>query len=186
MSKQKLWIDDLNSFFGDWSLIPTSKMTIEEKLNTITRLILIASLVLLLFGKKDASLYILIIGLIIVIVIYSQEKPTIVEGFEFPPKGETEIINGEIVANEGEKNEIATNLGTPSSKGRTIGGVTLPGGRAPILYMQCYILSNNNVWKQCYDYWKNNALVGPQNPKTLMPPHDITPLCDLDTGKASE
>ncbi len=52
MSKQKLWIDDLNSFFGDWSLIPTSKMTIEEKLNTITRLILIASLVLLLFGKK--------------------------------------------------------------------------------------------------------------------------------------
>ncbi len=107
-------------------------MTIEEKLNTITRLILIASLVLLLFGKKDASLYILIIGLIIVIVIYSQEKPTIVEGFEFPPKGETEIINGEIVDNEGEKNEIATNLGTPSSKGRTIGGVTLPGGRAPI------------------------------------------------------
>ncbi len=32
MSKQKLWIDDLNSFFGDWSLIPTSKMTIEEKI----------------------------------------------------------------------------------------------------------------------------------------------------------
>ncbi len=66
-------------------------MTIEEKLNTITRLILIASLVLLLFGKKDASLYILIIGLIIVIVIYSQEKPTIVEGFEFPLRGKLKL-----------------------------------------------------------------------------------------------
>ncbi len=60
MSKQKLWIDDLNSFF--WRLVTNSNIQNDhrEKLNTITRLILIASLVLLLFGKKDASLYILI------------------------------------------------------------------------------------------------------------------------------
>ncbi len=186
MSKQKLWIDDLNSFFGDWSLIPTSKMTIEEKLNTITRLILIASLVLLLFGKKDASLYILIIGLIIVIVIYSQEKPTIVEGFEFPPKGETEIINGEIVDNDGEKNEIATNLGTPSSKGRTIGGVTLPGGRAPIYTCNVTYYPTTMSGNSVMITGKNNALVGPQNPKTLMPPPIAPPLGDLDTWKASE
>ncbi len=103
MSKQKLWIDDLNSFF--WRLVTnsTSKMTIEEKLNTITRLILIASLVLLFIWKKRCISIYFNYWLIIVIVIYSQEKPTIVEGFEFPPKGETEIINGEIVDNEGEK-----------------------------------------------------------------------------------
>ncbi len=33
---------------------------------------------------------------------------------------------------------------------------------------------------------KNNALVGPQNPKTLMPPPIAPPLGDLDTWKASE
>ncbi len=33
---------------------------------------------------------------------------------------------------------------------------------------------------------KNNALVGLQNPKTLMPPPIAPPLGDLDTWQASE
>lgn len=186
MSKQhKLWIDDINSFFGDWAIIPTSKMTREEKLNAITRLILVASILLLLFGKKDASLYILIIGLLVVIVIYSQEAKNKVESF----KEEKVIVEGFDLATA---NEIDQNLGTPSSKGRTVGetstsrGVTLPGGRAPIYtcnvtYYPTYISGNSeNV------IGKNNALVGPQNPKTLMPPPIAPPLADLDTWKASE
>jgi hypothetical protein len=174
MSKEKLWIDDINSFFGDWALIPTSKMTREEKLNTITRLILVISVILLLFGKKDASLYILIIGLLVVIVIYSQEKNIeTVEGFD-------------PLESEGENNEIAINWGTPSSKGRNIGRTTLPGGRAPIFtcdvtYYPTFISGNSeNV------IGKNAALTGPQNPKTLLPPPVAPPLGDLDTWKASE
>ncbi len=108
------------------------------------------------------------------------------EGFEFPPKGETEIINGEIVDNEGEKNEIATNLGTPSSKGRTIGGVTLPGGRAPIYTCNVTYYPTTMSGNSVMITGKNNALVGPQNPKTLMPPPIAPPLGDLDTWKASE
>ncbi len=117
-----------------------------RKIKHNTRLILIASPCSSFIGKKDASLYILIIGLIIVIVIYSQEKPTIVEGFEFPPKGETEIINGEIVDNEGEKNEIATNLGTPSSKGRTIGGVTYQVEEHPFIHAMLH-----TIQQQCLE-----------------------------------
>lgn len=78
---EKLWIDDINSLFKNWDIFPTANMTKEEKLNAITRLIFITSLIFLIVGKKDISLYILLIGLIIIIVVYTQNKDTI-EGFD--------------------------------------------------------------------------------------------------------
>lgn len=76
-SHNRFWVDDINSFFDDWSIFPSAKMSREEKLNAVTRLILLISILLLFLGKKDASLYILIIGLLIVIVIYSNETKDI-------------------------------------------------------------------------------------------------------------
>jgi Family of unknown function (DUF5762) len=191
MSKEKLWIDNINSFFGNWTIIPTSKMTREEKLNSVTRLILVVSISLLLFGKKDASLYILTIGLIIVIVIYSQETakqqpehPNTVEGFDYIDDLGIRLYGRN--AREIERGSVDRNLGTPSSKGRTIDGVVLPGGRAPIFtcdvtYYPTFMSGDSpNV------IGKNASLTGPQNPKTLMPPPIAPPLADLDTWKANE
>ncbi|CCV02413.1 hypothetical protein IIV31_041L [Armadillidium vulgare iridescent virus] len=77
---EKLWTDDINSLFKEWAVFPTENMTKEEKLNAITRLVIAVSVVLLLFGKKDISLYVLLIGLLLVIVINSQNQ---IENFEF-------------------------------------------------------------------------------------------------------
>jgi hypothetical protein len=189
MSKEKLWIDDINSFFGDWAIVPTSNMTKEEKLNSITRLILLISIILLLFGKKDASLYILILGLLVVIVIYSQESKTI-EKFHDKNVAEgyalIERFDDFDVQNLSEKNEIYRNLGTPSSKGRTVGNYTLPGGRAPIYTCDVTYYPTMMSGNSANVVSKNSALTGPQNPKTLIPPPIAPPLADLDTWKASE
>lgn len=155
MSQEKLWIDNLSSLFKKWTIIPSANMTKEEKLNSITRLIVVVSIILLLVDKRDASLYVLILGLLVVIVLYSQEPPPIVEGFD------------PILGN--------SNEGAPSS-----------GGKAPIFtcdvtYYPTFVSQNSeNV------IGKNNALTGPQNPKTLISPPIAPPLADLDTWKASE
>ena len=67
------WMDDISVLFKDneyIKFVPTPVMTRVEQLNAITRFFLYLIILLLIFDKAD-SLYIPIIGLIMVIILYN-------------------------------------------------------------------------------------------------------------------
>ena len=74
------WLDNVNNLFYSSSIIPTKGMKLEEKMNSITRLILIIFIVLLACNfKYDISF--LFFSIIIIIIIYYSKKRMVKENF---------------------------------------------------------------------------------------------------------
>ena len=76
----KFWLEDPSILLTDTVLVPTSCMTKVEKLNALTRLVLIITGVLY-FMKNDEYLKFLLISLIIIVVIYVSTKDKIIENY---------------------------------------------------------------------------------------------------------
>lgn len=74
------WTNNLGELFK-LEFIPNDSMTPDERMNTITRLVLVVSFLSLVLGQKHLSLYILVIGLIVVLTMNRQQ--TITEPFEY-------------------------------------------------------------------------------------------------------
>ena len=59
MPYEKFWVDDLGALVGNFQLLPTKSMSLNEKLNTLTRLAIIVAVVMyfmefeLTFTAKD-------------------------------------------------------------------------------------------------------------------------------------
>jgi hypothetical protein len=71
--KNKFWTENIIDLFCDFKLIPLKNMTLEQKMNSITRLILFITILILLFdGKK--SLIFLTLSLLIIIIYYNITK----------------------------------------------------------------------------------------------------------------
>ena len=68
--------------FQSPSLIPTKDMTDEEKMNTITRLILIVSLIIFVYSGDPSILFGTLLSLFLVVVIYNMNKSRSKEKFE--------------------------------------------------------------------------------------------------------
>ena len=65
----RFWLEDLSSLFHNTTFLPSSTMTEAERLNTLTRLVLIITLILFIFRVGSWYLF-LIFGLITVIILY--------------------------------------------------------------------------------------------------------------------
>jgi hypothetical protein len=73
----KIWTEDLKQLFASFDIVPTNDMTIEAKMNAITRLVIITSTVLALFNHIMA-INIFFVSIVVIIAVYSANK----EGFE--------------------------------------------------------------------------------------------------------
>ena len=62
---QKFWLDDITALFSNLTPFPTSEMTFDEKLNALTRLAIIVSIVLYYYEYQYWSMFLIMSILII-------------------------------------------------------------------------------------------------------------------------
>jgi len=70
---KRIWLQSPGCLFTDFRIIPTGGMTLAEKVNTITRLIIIIFIIMLIVRFKYA-IHFLIIALVILIIAYYSRK----------------------------------------------------------------------------------------------------------------
>lgn len=73
LTKERFWLEEPISLFYSANLIPQCTMTVAERLNALTRLILVITLILYLFCLGQWWLF-LILGILLVIVLYYLSK----------------------------------------------------------------------------------------------------------------
>lgn len=71
--KKVFWLESPDCLFSNAQIIPNQNMSLEERMNAITRLIIIVFVILLIMKHKNALAF-LIVGLIIVIIAYYSQK----------------------------------------------------------------------------------------------------------------
>lgn len=81
MSNEKPWFEDICSLFNSWCFVPSADMSLGQKVNSVSRLVLVATGVAWGLGYKKWQ-YILIIGTAVVVIMYVTGKRT--EGFTVP------------------------------------------------------------------------------------------------------
>src|SRR5579885_1392791 len=71
--EETFWLNCPNCLLSDFRIIPTEDMTLEEKINTITRLVIIVFVIMLILKYKYA-IHFLIIALVLLIIAYYSTK----------------------------------------------------------------------------------------------------------------
>lgn len=75
--KEDFWLNDYKELYQDMKYLhfyPLRKMTRNEQLNAISRILIYFSLMIILFNKDYKWLYVSMIGLIIIVIIYNINK----------------------------------------------------------------------------------------------------------------
>lgn len=73
-SRECFWAEDPLVLVTDFTLIPRAKMSLAEKMNVITRIVIIVWILLLIVKYKHATVFFLATLLIIVLVYYSRKR----------------------------------------------------------------------------------------------------------------
>lgn len=89
------WINNLNELFNP-VLIPTENMTLEEKLNTISRLILFIGIISAFIFNDSRYILFIIIMLTISIVIYNFQNNNLLSAEKFLEDKNLDIIDNKI------------------------------------------------------------------------------------------
>ncbi|MBL4898460.1 MAG: hypothetical protein JKX76_02305 [Colwellia sp.] len=79
--KRKFWVENPTELFSTPKLLPLEGMTIESKLNALTRIVILIWIILIIFKVKWNWIF-LVFGLIIIIGLYYMQKMSVKEGFE--------------------------------------------------------------------------------------------------------
>jgi len=74
-SDKKFWVENLGALFGSVQVVPHTNMTLEEQLNSISRLVLLAAIIMWLFNFKYTAQF-LIVSLAFIIIIYYMQRRT--------------------------------------------------------------------------------------------------------------
>ena len=69
-----MWLENPIEIFCSTNIVPMTDMRIEEQMNSLTRLVIVISLILFLFGFKYSLLFLLLSLLFIIIIYYIQKK----------------------------------------------------------------------------------------------------------------
>jgi hypothetical protein len=77
-NKEQIWIQNPFALFMSISILPSHEMSFEARCNTITRLVLLLTLILWLIGFRYWYVF-LIAGLFMVILLYLMHRPSIVD-----------------------------------------------------------------------------------------------------------
>ena len=79
-TRTRFWLDNINNLFYSSSLLPNSRMSLEEKMNTMTRLVVLGFIICLVAGYKY-DIHLLFFGIIFIILIYYSKKNMVRENF---------------------------------------------------------------------------------------------------------
>lgn len=66
----EFWLERPSCLFANFQIIPTRHMTLEDRLNCITRLVILVSILLFVFGRGREATYFLLISLIAIVAMY--------------------------------------------------------------------------------------------------------------------
>ncbi len=82
MIDEKFWLEEPRDLFARLNLLPSSTDTLEEKLNTISRLLIVASIILCILKWKHWYV-LLITGIFLIIFVYLlKSEKSVVEHFD--------------------------------------------------------------------------------------------------------
>ena len=162
------WLENPVSLFGDMKIMPNNSMTTEERMNCITRLIILIFLVIHLFDYKYASLFFLLSIIFIIIFYYLQKnmKSSIRENYDpiqYINQSEQRYKEG---VNEYKKNRYTVQ-------------------KFPSYYSDERAPEVEIVPDQTF-FSKNQKLVGSANPKTLVAPVVAPPSYDWTSWKSND
>ena len=158
----KFWLEDIKTLFSSNTLIPNPEMSLEEQLNSITRLILCIWVVLYLLKYKNNDLFLLLSLLFIIILYYIQRNTMYKENYCNTPNPRQNCANSNLPVNDWTLLPKGNNLRIEN----------------PSKFRFC----NDDV-QQSFNqsqYSTNQALAGPPNPKTLAPVPVIPPPAAWD------
>ena len=79
------WIDDWCALFSDFNLLPSNGMSLNEKLNALSRLVIILSIVMYFMNYEYWLCFLTLSLLIIFVIKYFDSKGGNKEGFSIPP-----------------------------------------------------------------------------------------------------
>jgi len=71
---KRFWLESPECLLNSFDLVPRDNMTLEERMNTITRLVIVVFIILLVMKHKHALTFLIISLVIIIIVYYAQRK----------------------------------------------------------------------------------------------------------------
>ena len=172
--KNKLWLENISELFCSVDIIPTANKTLENQMNTISRLIMIISLILYLLKFKHSFLF-LLLSLVFVIILYYTQKKTMLQTENYKSPQYNNNLKIVTCAKPPESNSENNTL---YMKG---GQIRLDPPSSKRFYNDDVPLSFNDP-----NYISNNKILsGPANPKTNIPPVIIPPPADLDYWKAN-
>lgn len=72
--EKTFWLKNPSCLFDELTVIPTENMTLAEKMNAITRLVILIFIIMLIFEYKYSIHFLLIAILLIIIYYYSKKK----------------------------------------------------------------------------------------------------------------
>lgn len=165
--KEKIWLEYIPNLICSCRIIPLECMTLAEQMNALSRLVIIISLVLFLFGVKHTPIFMLLSLLFIIILFYIQKKNMdILKKEHFSPYNSPMRLEQNSITG---KQQIVYQY--PSSKILCNDERPLDGPNGAF---------NNPNWTSV-----NQKLVGPPNPKTKIAPIIPPPSSDLNYWKAN-
>jgi len=175
----KIWIENIKNLFCEFKLLPLSNMTLESKINALTRLVFFVSLLFLLIFDVKFSLFFLFTSLLIIIIFYYIIKD---KNMNNKPKNIKESFTYQPCFSAGKNGYSAKYRGITQKN--------------PSTNTENLVIKRPTTYRFCEDgvefdfndteYMSpNQKLVGQANPKTLIPPVIVPPSHDLTYWKAN-
>lgn len=177
--KNKIWIENIKELFCDSKILPIGCLSLECKINSITRFVFILFILILVIFDIKKSLIFLSISLILIIIYY----------YIFKNK-KNNIDSKENYMYQKQNNNTPYSMGNNGYASKHRGIVRENNNDIEI------IMERPTSGRFCNDEVHfafndedyisiNQKLVGPPNPKTLIPPVIIPPSHDLSYWKAN-
>jgi hypothetical protein len=191
MRKNKFWFENTKCLFYEHHLIPSEEMSLESKMNAITRFIILVFIVLVFlefFNMKNNILF-LVLSLFIIIILYYKQKNQMIENYEnFNIGGANKNTFTQPVYENSYNNMTDTPKRTcNTSTSRINYKCARPDNKnvATITYHQNKLSKQNDFNSRGYNPnfnrpTDNQFLVGGPNPKTFVPPVIPVPAMDID------
>ena len=182
------WLENINMLFNNCEIIPNNSMSFGEKINSITKLLIVISLLLIIFNVFDYNIIFIyfLISLMIIILFYYKEKENmsskrnqnnVKEPFEISylksqNSNNCEKHSARIVYNCANNTEVRND-----SRQKIIDNIENNKNNMKINFNTADF---NHNFKRKTD---NQHLVGAPNPKTLVAPVIAPPLASLESWK---
>ena len=180
MEKNEFWLENMECLFDENHIFPKKKMTLESKMNSLTRLVVIIFIIILfseVFNMKNNIIF-LILSLFIIIILYYKQKKQMIENFKQP-----------YVKENYEEPPFNTMTTTPKKSCKYSGRINYICSKPDDENIE-KVVYNQNRYNPQDDYnsrgynpnfnypTDNQMLAGGPNPKTFVPP--VIPVPSLN------